>query len=1585
MKKRLILLFLSVALVFSNFAIPTFAADSDYDREVYLHAEENPDITAPSGGEAYLGQDVNVYLAVDKPNKGTTKLNGYFVKLYYNPEYLKIKDESKLLDYEYPYEIPTEFIAADTQRYQVAGSVSSALKNGYNGPVKGEETIGDVRYNYISALVFYGGFALPNEFPDDNDVWYNIFNVMFEAIQDGTTEVFIDTAEFNENDEGFQLFAKHQTDGKKYFNSRIRNAGHYLLNIKSISRPPAPQINKASGAYTPNALAGGTITITAQSGCDIWYTTKADAPDYLDTSAIAASGLDPYYTKVTGNEFVYPNPIDETTTLKAIASRTSNDGGTMRYSYAAKREYRIVPHSPSLFVAGELTADGKVAAESAKRINPPYYNSSNPFAVCIDDQNIYDGDLETLNEIYYTFSLADVSEVLNYDAAASKNDKEEWVRLLPSDLKYPIQIDKNCNIRIVTKRKTELSGVTEYQLSICPEPALVTDDYMLPENAHSSVDIKLKSATDGAEIFYTTDGSDPRIDGKRSKYEADRVISVQKSLILTTVAYYDGVYSELTSYTYDFGVPGSLWVDASHPSGDYDGELEVHLISANVDDEIYYTTDGTEPSGESIKYNAAHPIKITEDSCIKAAAKNAAGNYSETKTFIYYIKPKAPEFRPKTTQFSESGEVHIYSDYSDDDYELWITADGTDPREQTQNTVKVKGGFYAVKDIDEYTVIKAVAAKTSGSKIVFSELAMHTYDVVSSRPSKPMPDLMPGTYTLTADGTGYSTKFIPPGGNIKIYYTVSNSTESPYPPNDPVGSKLWEGEEIPIKGETIIKAVAEDIFGRRSQIGLYYYKIVPEAPKAPASANYKEADFIPVTAVDGSEITYVINGETHTVTAENMKDRTNFYIDAKTGAAYTGKTRAVRIDDGEPQTISDKIDLELSCKKDGVESGKSVYHYNTGETPAPPFAAENPGGEYPQKAQTESGAYVKVILDTIENDAEIWYCTESESISDETAWKKYDPETGIEISDNTALCAMVKKDGKYSNMITEIYTFSPLPPVIAPDSGTYSGEREVTVKFDAAAKPPEGSSYVIRYSINSELSDDIIYFGQERKITVTDTTSIKAWVEETDSRTGEVIGTSKSVINYYFIESGTAGQGAVKFGEPFDARNRFASRELEGISGIKLKGEPADYDIYYQYKYQTADGTWYPSANDYTDALVYTNVPIGVSPAMKQIVVHAWIMDGGVTVPGSETEKTFTFVNLGIPQPTPDEGSYSSSQTVKIINEYDKTEYPHRFVYYTTNVSADCSKGEFTKYTNETDEKGIAVSANTTLRTVYYDACGEQTCYGCAGGDYEHCQYPVWGNVGTFKYYITKSSGGGGGGGRSTTPAVAEKKYTVDYFGNKHPYHTGYLYGYPDGTVRGDGNITREETAAMLSRVYNSDYTEPHPAKGNLYPDITVDMWSAEPVEYLSGVGLILGYPDGTYMPKNNITRAEFAAMIVRWLKLDTDIDPDGEDTLFNDITEEHWAYNEVYALSESGYIQGYEDGSFKPQQPITRAEAVTVINRILGRKPDREYLETSGFNPYTDLSGGEWYYEQILEATINHYYDLNDTEYLWYLQINQN
>ena len=212
------------------------------------------------------------------------------------------------------------------------------------------------------------------------------------------------------------------------------------------------------------------------------------------------------------------------------------------------------------------------------------------------------------------------------------------------------------------------------------------------------------------------------------------------------------------------------------------------------------------------------------------------------------------------------------------------------------------------------------------------------------------------------------------------------------------------------------------------------------------------------------------------------------------------------------------------------------------------------------------------------------------------------------------------------------------------------------------------------------------------------------------------------------------------------------------------------------------------------------------------------------------------------------------------------------------------------------------------------------------------------------------------------------RKYTIDIFGVEHPTHIGYIKGYPDGSVQPDGFITREEMAAILYRIMTHKYEKPFTTTGEVFADVELGRWSVTEIEYMTDNGVITGYPDGEFKPEQNLTRAEFAALIFRFAGIEqADIE-----NPFTDLDENLWAYSEILGLASSGLMQGYEDGSFKPENNITRAETMTVVNKLLGRRPVDSYVKSLGFNPFNDLGIGKWYYTTVLEATITHDYWLN-------------
>ena len=194
--------------------------------------------------------------------------------------------------------------------------------------------------------------------------------------------------------------------------------------------------------------------------------------------------------------------------------------------------------------------------------------------------------------------------------------------------------------------------------------------------------------------------------------------------------------------------------------------------------------------------------------------------------------------------------------------------------------------------------------------------------------------------------------------------------------------------------------------------------------------------------------------------------------------------------------------------------------------------------------------------------------------------------------------------------------------------------------------------------------------------------------------------------------------------------------------------------------------------------------------------------------------------------------------------------------------------------------------------------------------------------------------------------------------------HFAYIIGYPDGTVQPGGQITRAEVATIFFRLLTDDVRDENLTKTNRYSDVAATAWYNTAVSTLSSMGIITGYPDGTFRPNAAITRAEFAAIAARF-------DNDGDKTAakFSDIAT-HWAKDEISIAYNNGWITGYPDGTFGPQRDITRAETMTLVNRVLNRQPETEDDLLPNMTVWTDNANPKaWYYLAVQEATNSHYY----------------
>ena len=195
--------------------------------------------------------------------------------------------------------------------------------------------------------------------------------------------------------------------------------------------------------------------------------------------------------------------------------------------------------------------------------------------------------------------------------------------------------------------------------------------------------------------------------------------------------------------------------------------------------------------------------------------------------------------------------------------------------------------------------------------------------------------------------------------------------------------------------------------------------------------------------------------------------------------------------------------------------------------------------------------------------------------------------------------------------------------------------------------------------------------------------------------------------------------------------------------------------------------------------------------------------------------------------------------------------------------------------------------------------------------------------------------------------------------------HYAYIVGYPDGTVRPEGDITRAEVATIFFRLLTDESRDEFWSQTNDYTDVDADAWYNNAVSTLSNAGILNGYEDGTFQPDGNITRAEFATITARFFEATYE----GED-LFSDIAG-HWAADYINQAANAGIVDGYPDGTFRPQQNITRAEAMTMVNRTIDRHPDAEHF-LDGMITWSDNHEDAWYYEQVQEATNSHEYTMN-------------
>ena len=189
-----------------------------------------------------------------------------------------------------------------------------------------------------------------------------------------------------------------------------------------------------------------------------------------------------------------------------------------------------------------------------------------------------------------------------------------------------------------------------------------------------------------------------------------------------------------------------------------------------------------------------------------------------------------------------------------------------------------------------------------------------------------------------------------------------------------------------------------------------------------------------------------------------------------------------------------------------------------------------------------------------------------------------------------------------------------------------------------------------------------------------------------------------------------------------------------------------------------------------------------------------------------------------------------------------------------------------------------------------------------------------------------------------------------------------YIIGYPDESVRPDASMTRAEAATVFYRLYDGEYPEFERRMSNgTFEDVKTDCWFYKEVETLYNIGIVDGTDEHKFSPDAPVTRAEFAVMAARFANLDYE-----GGNIFEDVPAGHWAYSYINAAANAGWVEGYPDGSFRPDEPISRAEVVRLVNGMINRNVTLDKLKELGIEcPYNDLVENHWGYCDLISCSM--------------------
>ena len=409
----------------------------------------------------------------------------------------------------------------------------------------------------------------------------------------------------------------------------------------------------------------------------------------------------------------------------------------------------------------------------------------------------------------------------------------------------------------------------------------------------------------------------------------------------------------------------------------------------------------------------------------------------------------------------------------------------------------------------------------------------------------------------------------------------------------------------------------------------------------------------------------------------------------------------------------------------------------------------------------------------------------------------------------------------------------------------------------------------------------------------------------------------------------------------------FTPSEIKTITGV-LNGL-VQKDFKAQYNYST-EGTFTATAE-----VMVMSRPEAISYTSEVDVPS----DNNTNTPGTDNTKTFTGT-VTLKTGKTKFFTFSAKETADDVLEPNT-----RYAVRVSEVEGNLSKVTYdtTKYILGFETDGNAVVDDIWIAKIAKDQDNEEAFPELA--PMEDGKPITFQNIYTYKRHHS-SDNGNGGGKKEEKPTVEIKD--DDALGLNNTDHFAYIVGYGNGEVRPQNSITRAEVAAIFFRLLEDDVRDANYTRQNKFTDVSNDAWYCSAVSTLSAMGIISGYPDATFRPNASITRAEFAAIATRF-----DVNGDKTPANFNDIAG-HWAKDEIAVAANNGWVNGYEDGSFRPQNKITRAETMSLVNRVLNRKPETAEDLLENMTKWTDNADtNAWYYLAVQEATNSHYYEYKE------------